>query len=69
MIVYFVRHGAAVDAQEWSGSDDNRPLTQKGRDRMERVGERLEDLEIEADAIVTSPLLRAKQTAEILAEA
>jgi phosphohistidine phosphatase len=69
MIVYFVRHGAAVDGADWGGSDGERPLTRKGIDKMERVGERLEELEIEADAIVTSPLLRAKQTAEVLAEA
>jgi phosphohistidine phosphatase len=69
VIVYFVRHGAAADAQTWDGSDYDRPLTEKGRDKMERVGERLEDLGIEIDAIVTSPLLRAKQTAEVLADA
>jgi phosphohistidine phosphatase len=69
VICYFVRHGTAVDGAQWSGTDYDRPLTEKGRDKMERVADRLEDLEIEADAIVTSPLLRAKQTAEILAEA
>jgi phosphohistidine phosphatase len=66
---YFVRHGAAVDQQQSRGSDFDRPLTEKGRQKMELVGERLQDLAIEADTIVSSPLVRARQTAEILAEA
>ena len=69
MIVYFVRHGIAEDADAWQGSDAERPLTRKGRAAMKAVGKRLAALGIEPDAIVTSPLLRALQTAEILAKA
>ena len=69
MIVYFVRHGLAANAETWQGDDADRPLTDKGRDRMARVGRRLAALDLDLDAIVTSPLLRAKQTAKIVAEA
>ena len=68
MIVYFVRHGIAEDAGAWKGSDADRPLTAKGRAKMAAIGKRLGELGIEPDAIVTSPLLRARQTAEILAK-
>jgi phosphohistidine phosphatase len=69
VICYFVRHGIAADAEAWEGSDFDRPLTAKGRKQMARVAKRLSRIDIEVDTIVTSPLLRAKQTAEILADA
>src|SRR5215469_14932199 len=69
MICYFVRHGIAADAEQFEGSDFDRPLTGKGRKQMARVAKRLATMEIEADAIVTSPLLRAVQTAKIVADA
>lgn len=69
MIVYFVRHGIAEEADAWQGSDAERPLTTKGRAKMVDAGKRLADLEIKPDAIVTSPLVRARQTAEIVAKA
>ncbi len=69
MIVYFVRHGIAEDADAWHGSDAERPLTDKGRAKMAAIGKRLAELEIEPDAILTSRLVRARQTAEILAKA
>lgn len=68
MICYFVRHGPAVDAQEWQGSDFDRPLTEKGRERMTRVAKRLGKLGLALDAIVASPLVRAKQTALIIGD-
>jgi phosphohistidine phosphatase len=68
MKCYFLRHGIAVDPQEWSGSDFDRPLTREGRLRMEREARAIADLSLDLDVIVTSPLVRAKQTAEIVAE-
>ncbi len=68
MNCYFLRHGIAAEADEWSGSDFDRPLTRDGRARMEREAKAIADLSLELDSIVTSPLLRAKQTAEIVAE-
>ncbi len=68
MNCYFLRHGVAVDAQEWHGSDDDRPLTREGYKRMEREAKGVADLVSGVDVIVTSPILRARQTAEIVAE-
>jgi phosphohistidine phosphatase len=68
MNCYFLRHGIAVEPNEWHGSDDDRPLTRGGQVRMEREARAIADLELEIDLIITSPLLRARQTAEIVAE-
>ncbi len=68
MKCYFLRHGIAVDPEAWSGDDFDRPLTHEGRERMEREAKAIEDLSLDLDCIVTSPLLRAKQTAQIVAE-
>ena len=69
MKLYFLRHGLAWDRTEWKGSDDDRPLTDKGKERMERGAAAMADLGLELDAIVTSPLTRAHQTASIVAAA
>src|SRR5579863_9842177 len=68
MNCYFLRHGIAVDPQSWHGSDDDRPLTPDGEKRMEREARAIADLDLDVDTIVTSPLLRARQTAEIVAD-
>lgn len=68
MRLYFLRHGIAVEPEEWSGTDFDRPLTREGRERMEREARAIEGLALDLDRIVTSPLLRAKQTAAIVAE-
>jgi phosphohistidine phosphatase len=65
---YFLRHGLAVDAAEWSGSDFDRPLAPEGKKRMERAAKTLAALDVEIDVIITSPRLRAKQTAAIVAQ-
>lgn len=69
MRCYFLRHGLAADAQQWKGDDGDRPLTNEGKRRMEREAKTLAALDLEIEAIVTSPLLRAKQTAAIVAAA
>ena len=68
MHCYFLRHGIAEEPAEWTGSDFDRPLTRAGRVRMEREAKAIEDLQLELDVIVTSPLVRARETAEIVAE-
>jgi phosphohistidine phosphatase len=68
MNCYFLRHGIAVEPGEWKGSDADRPLTRDGCTRMEREAKGIADLSLGLDLIVTSPLLRARQTAGILAE-
>lgn len=67
MNCYFLRHGIAVEPEAWSGNDFERPLTRDGHTRMEREAKAIAELSLDLDAIVTSPLLRAKQTAEIVA--
>jgi phosphohistidine phosphatase len=67
MRCYFLRHGIAAEPASWSGSDFDRPLTREGRERMEREARAIEELSLDLDCIVTSPLLRAKQTAELVA--
>jgi phosphohistidine phosphatase len=62
-----LRHGIAVEPDEWKGRDFDRPLTREGIERMQREARAIADLTLELDAIVTSPLLRARQTAEIVA--
>jgi len=69
MKLYFLRHGIAVEAEDWKGSDAERPLTDKGRKQLEREGKALVELDLEIEAILTSPLSRAKETAEIIAAA
>lgn len=66
MEIYFLRHGDAEDKKE-EGKDEDRPLTSKGaaviRDVCRKLKGRLKAL----DLIITSPMLRARQTADIAA--
>jgi phosphohistidine phosphatase len=48
--------------------DDLRPLTPRGIERMGREAQTIRKLNLGLDAIITSPLTRAQQTAEIVAE-
>ncbi len=66
--VHLLRHAHAGDAFEWIGDDDLRPLTKKGRQQSEQLGAFLESHGVRPDVIVSSPLVRARQTAEIVAE-
>ncbi|MEY2496209.1 MAG: phosphohistidine phosphatase [Verrucomicrobiota bacterium] len=66
MKLYFLRHGKA-DWPNWKKPDDERPLTQDGKDQVAAVAKLLARLEI-SPAIVTSPLPRASQTADIAGE-
>ncbi len=67
MQLYFLRHGEA-DWPSWQKSDDERPLTKRGKKEMHEVGAFLARLKVCPDLILTSPLPRAAQTAEIAAE-
>ncbi len=67
MQICFLRHGEA-DWPNWDKPDDERPLTERGRKEMKRVAKFLERLKFSPDAILTSPLPRASQTAEIAAD-
>lgn len=65
--LYLLRHAHAGDPETWSGDDDERPLTAKGRRQSERLGRFLGATRFQPDAILTSPKARARQTAEIVA--
>lgn len=67
-----IRHGIAGDADEFAAtgrSDDERPLTEKGSREMKHVGAGLRALVKKIDLLTTSPLVRARQTAVIVAGA
>jgi phosphohistidine phosphatase len=64
--LYVMRHGPAEDASE-SGADGDRALTVPGRERVRKVANALLDAGEEPNSIFTSPLVRATQTAEIVA--
>jgi phosphohistidine phosphatase len=66
MELYFLRHGEA-DWPNWTKSDNERPLTKRGKKEMREVAAFLKRLKAQPDVIVTSPLPRASQTAEIAA--
>jgi phosphohistidine phosphatase len=67
MNLYLMRHGLAVEKGETGdNSDHDRPLTPKGRQRVQRVAEAFVSLDIAVDTLLSSPLVRARQTAEIL---
>lgn len=67
MKLYFLRHGLAGDSRDWKGDDFARPLTEEGIAKMKRTAETCAKLELELQLILTSPLIRAYQTAEIIA--
>jgi phosphohistidine phosphatase SixA len=67
--LHLLRHAHAGDATRWSGDDDVRPLSEKGRRQSERLGRLLTKLDDAPDLFITSPRLRASQTAEIVAGA
>ncbi|MGB3294191.1 MAG: phosphohistidine phosphatase SixA [Phormidesmis sp.] len=62
---YFIRHGIAVD-RNGERADEARFLTPKGIAKTQQVAQRLLDQGLQFDTLLTSPLVRAQQTAEIL---
>jgi phosphohistidine phosphatase len=67
MYLYFLRHGEA-DWPDWDKPDDERPLTKRGKKEMHEVAKFLARVKAQPKIILTSPLPRAAQTAEIAAE-
>lgn len=65
MELYIIRHGLAGEHGSYA-NDEERPLTAEGQRRTRQVAKRLQELDIQFDLIQTSPLVRARQTAEIL---
>ncbi len=69
MELYFFRHGHSEDAQGPDFDDFARKLTDKGIERTRAAGRGLVKLGVKPAKIFTSPRLRARQTADILAGA
>lgn len=70
MNLYILRHGIAVEhGAAGYKNDSERPLTGKGERKVRMIAEAMEAMEISFDLILSSPLVRARQTAEIVAEA
>lgn len=65
--LHLLRHAHAGDPMKWSGPDDARPLSEKGRLQAERLGLLLANAAFDPDAILTSPKLRALDTARLVA--
>jgi phosphohistidine phosphatase len=64
--IYLVRHGDAVPEEE-AGSDRDRWLSPRGREAARVLGRLLREHAVAPDVILSSPLPRAMQTAELLA--
>jgi phosphohistidine phosphatase len=67
--LYLVRHGLAEERGEAWPDDAKRPLTEEGMSRMRKAARGLARLGVAFDIVLTSPLTRARQTAEIVAGA
>jgi phosphohistidine phosphatase len=73
MYLYLIRHGIAEDLDPHTlatiASDEARSLTQVGRKKMAQVADRICKTGLKFDLIMTSPLVRAQQTGDILINA
>ena len=67
--LYLIRHGVAAERGEDFPDDSKRPLTNAGISRLRKEAKALDALGVAFDHIITSPLVRTKQTADIFAEA
>ncbi len=67
MILYFLRHGKA--GQPRATNDDARELSDKGRDALRNAAPLWRRLNLRPDLVLSSPLPRALQTAELFCEA
>jgi phosphohistidine phosphatase len=66
--LHLLRHAHAGDSH-WTGDDAARPLSDKGRHQAERLARLLATLDEAPDLFITSPRVRAAQTADIVAKA
>ena len=70
MELYIVRHGIAIDREDpKSPADPERHLTEEGVEKTKEVAKGIAALGVTADLLISSPYVRAMQTAEIFADA
>lgn len=67
--LHLLRHADAGDPMAWTTDDALRPLSAKGRRQAERLARHLVAIGFETDALLSSPKLRAKETAEVVGDA
>jgi phosphohistidine phosphatase len=67
--LHLLRHADAGDALRWPGPDSTRPLSAAGVEQAERLAGHLRMVGFTCDAVLTSPKVRARQTAQALADA
>jgi phosphohistidine phosphatase len=63
-----LRHADAGDPMAWGGNDADRPLSSKGHTQVERLADHLAGARFGADLVLTSPKVRAHETAEPIAK-
>src|SRR5262249_1167521 len=64
--LYFLRHGVAADRETWDLSDDERPLTEEGIQKMVQAAKGLKKWKFNPEILISSPLARALQPAQIV---
>jgi phosphohistidine phosphatase len=67
--LYVIRHASAEERGSKWPDDSKRPLTEEGARRMRRAAKGLVRLGVQLDVVLASPLVRARQTADIVAQA
>ena len=67
--LYLIRHAIAEERGDSWPDDAKRPLTDDGTQKMRKAARGLERLGVRFDAILTSPFVRARQTADLVAAA
>lgn len=67
--LYLLRHADAGDPMAWPGDDAERPLSAKGKRQARRLGKLLADVGWKPDLILTSPKVRAADTARLVGRA
>jgi len=65
-VIYLVRHAIAAPATAGM-SDEDRPLTAEGQEKMRRAAQGLRQLDVAPDVLLASPLRRAQETAAVIA--
>lgn len=68
MKLYLLRHAIAVEAADWSSDDESRPLTAMGITKMRQGARNIVQMIPSLDIIMTSPLVRAHQTAKLVSD-
>jgi phosphohistidine phosphatase len=66
--LYLIRHGEAAERGKEYPDDSKRPLTSQGMARLRKEAHALNELGVTFEEIITSPLVRTRQTADTLAE-